>query len=128
MQQVADRLGKRSLVIVVSDLFTPINKVREGLARLRHDRHETIVLQILDRDELDFPFRQWSRFRGLEGERPMLLEPALMRKVYLDNFKAHRRGLEDACRSLGVEFFPFVTDQPLIASITQLLHRRAAGK
>jgi uncharacterized protein (DUF58 family) len=128
MHQVAERLGKRSLVIVVSDLFTPVNKVREGLARLRHDRHETIVLQILDRDEIEFPFRKWSRFRGLEGERAMLLEPALMRKVYIDNFKTHRRGLEEACRSLGVEFFPFVTDQPVIAAITQLLHRRAVGK
>jgi uncharacterized protein (DUF58 family) len=128
MHQVAERLGKRSLVIVVSDLFTPINKVREGLARLRHDRHETIVLQILDRDEIEFPFRKWSRFRGLEGERPMLVEPALMRRLYLDNFKAHRRGLAEACRQLGVEFFPFVTDQPVITSITQLLHRRAVGK
>ena len=128
MHQVAERLGKRSLVIVVSDLFTPINKVREGLARLRHDRHETIVLQILDRDEIEFPFRKWSRFRGMEGERPMLVEPALMRRLYLNNFKTHRRGLEEACRSLGVEFFPFVTDQPVIAAITQMLHRRAVGK
>lgn len=128
MQEVADRLGKRSLVIVVSDLFSPINKVREGLARLRHDRHETIVLQILDRDEIGFPFRKWSRFRGLEGEQAVLVEPALMRKVYLENFKAHRRGMEETCRSLGVELFPCVTSRSLIEAITQLLHRRAAGK
>src|SRR5205809_52476 len=66
MQDVADRLGRRSLVIAVSDVFTPVARLREGLARLRHDRHETIMLQVLDNDETEFPFRRWARFRGLE--------------------------------------------------------------
>ena len=125
IQDVADRLGKRSLVIVVSDLFTPLPRLREGLARLRHDRHETIALQVLHPDELEFPFRKWSRFRGLEGERPRLLEPAVARKTYLENFRRHRRGLEETCRALGVEFYSFVTDKPVIDSITTFLRRRA---
>jgi len=78
MHQVADRLGRRSLVILVSDLFAPVARLREGLARLRHERHEVIVLRVLDQDELDFPFRHWSRFRGLEGETPHLCEPAVV--------------------------------------------------
>ena len=126
MQEAADRLGRRSLVIAVSDCFAPITQLREGLARLRHDRHETILLQVLDRDEIEFPFRKWSRFRGLEGERPQLMEPAVVRRAYLDNFRRHRRGLEDACRVLGAEFYSFTTDKPLIDSITAFLHRRAA--
>ena len=127
MQEVADRLGRRSLVIVVSDFFTPVNKVREGLARLRHDRHETIVLQVLDRDEIEFPFRKWTRLRGMEGERAQLVEPARMRKLYLENFRAHRQGLDETCRALGMEFYSFVTEKPLIESVTRFLHRRAKG-
>jgi uncharacterized protein (DUF58 family) len=118
-------LGRRSLVIAVSDCFNPIPTLREGLARLRHDRHETIVLQVLDRDEVDFPFRKWSRFRGLEGERARLVEPALVRRVYLDNFRRHRQDLAETCRAMGAEFYSFVTDKPLIDSVTQFLHRRA---
>jgi uncharacterized protein (DUF58 family) len=125
MQEAADRLGKRSLLIAVSDCFAPVSKLREGLARLRHDRHETILLQILDRDEIEFPFRKWSRFRGLEGERPRLLEPAMARHLYLDNFRRHRKDLEENCRALGAEFYSFVTDKPLIETITTFLHRRA---
>lgn len=127
MHQVADRLGKRSLVVVITDAFTPMAPLRLGLARLQHDRNETILLQVLDRDELDFPFRTWSRFRGLEGEKPQLCEPALVRKVYLNNFKRHQDQLRDACRSLAVEFHSFVTDKPLIETITQFLQRRAFG-
>jgi uncharacterized protein (DUF58 family) len=125
MNDVAERLGRRSLVIAVSDCFNPTARLREGLARLRHDRHETIVLQVLDRDEVDFPFRKWSRFRGLEGERARLVEPALVRKVYLDNFRRHRQELAETCRAIGAEFYSFVTDKPLIDSVTQFLHRRA---
>jgi uncharacterized protein (DUF58 family) len=125
MQEAADRLGRRSLVIAVSDCFANVQTLREGLARLRHDRHETILLQVIDRDEMEFPFRKWLRLRGLEGERAQLVEPALIRRTYLNNFRAHRRSLEETCRSLGAEFYSFVTDKPLIDSVTSFLHRRA---
>jgi len=125
LQQAADRLGKRSLVILVSDLFTPVESLREGLARLRHDRHETILLRVLDSDEIEFPFRTWSRFRGLEGERARLLEPAVMRKVYLDAFDQHRRELERTCLLLGVEFYSLVSKTPVIDSVTAFLRRRS---
>jgi uncharacterized protein (DUF58 family) len=125
MHDVADRLGRRSLVIAVSDFFTPVQRLREGLARLRHDRHETILLRVLDRDEVAFPFRKWARFRGLEGEQPKLLEPAVVRKNYLENFRRHQRALEETCRALGVEYFSFATEKPVIDSITTFLRRRA---
>ena len=125
MHDVADRLGRRSLAIVVSDFFTPVPRLREGLARLRHDRHETILLQVLHPDEVEFPFRRWSRFRGMEGERPRLLEPAMVRKTYLDNFRRHRRELEETARASGAEFYSFTTDRSLIDSITAFLRRRA---
>jgi uncharacterized protein (DUF58 family) len=125
-QLAADRLGRRSLVIAVSDVFTPAERLREGLARLRHDGHEAIVLQVLHRDEVEFPFDRWSRFRGLEGERPALCEPAVMRNVYLENFRRHRQAVGEACRTTGAEFDSFTTDRPVIDSITRFLHRRRA--
>lgn len=125
IKQVADRLGRRSLVVVVSDCFAPASKLREGLARFRHDHHEIILLQVLDRDEMEFPFKTWARFRGLEGEKPLLQEPAMVRRAYLQNFRRHRHELEETCRTLGAEFYSFVTDRPLIDAITSFLHRRS---
>ena len=80
---------------------------------------------MLDRDEVEFPFRKWARFRGLEGERARLLEPAVVRKSYLDNFRRHRRELEETCRALGAELYCFGTERPVIDSITMFLRRRA---
>jgi uncharacterized protein (DUF58 family) len=124
LRALADRIGRRSLVIIVSDFFTPAPRLLEGLARLRHARHEVIALRVLDRDEIDFPFRRWSRFNGLEGERPYLCEPAMVRKRYLDSFQAHTRQLHDGCRSAGVELHTFMTDKPMDDALANFLVRR----
>jgi uncharacterized protein (DUF58 family) len=128
MHDVAERLGRRSLVIVISDLFSPIALLREGLAHLRHDRHEVLVLRVLDSDELTFPFKNWSRFRGLEGERPQLCESAMIRKTYLQNFAEHARSTDESLRSMMIESETFVTDKPLADALTSFLHRRENRK
>jgi uncharacterized protein (DUF58 family) len=124
MHEAANHLGRRALVMLVSDLFTPVQTLREGLARLGHDRHEVIVLRVLDRDEIEFPFKNWARFRGMESEKPQLVDPAVVRKNYLANFEKHREETEAACGAAGAYFATIPTDQPLLEAITQFLHRR----
>lgn len=124
IHETADRLERRALVIVISDLMVPSSLFREGLAHLRHDRHEVIALRVLDRDEIDFPFRNWTRFRGLEGERASLCEPSLVRRSYQENQKRHARELDEACRSLRAELRTFVTDKSLVDSLAAFLHHR----
>lgn len=125
LHEAADRLDRRSLVVVISDFFAPTRELREGLAHLRHDRHEILAIQVMDVAEERFPFDTWSRFRGLEGETPLLIEPATLRKMYLDNLQTHQRQLTDDCRSLNVAFHTYRTDKPLGDWLTQLLHRRS---
>jgi uncharacterized protein (DUF58 family) len=124
MRESADRLGRRGLVIIVSDLLAPVESLRKGLARLRHDRHEVILLRVLHRDELEFPFRRWSRFRGMEAEAPRICEPGAMKEIYLENFNRHRKELEDSTRVMNAEIHTFVTDMPLGDAITGFLKRR----
>ena len=124
MRSTAERLERRALVIVISDLFAPARSIRQGLARLRHDRHEVIAMRILDRNEIEFPFRRWARFRGMEGETSILTETSLSRRTYQDNFRAHQRELEESFRALRAEFATFTTDKPLIETLTTFLRRR----
>jgi len=123
VERVADRLEKRSLIINVSDLFTNLANIRKAFARLNYDKHETLVLQVIDPDEQEFPFRNWMRFRGLEGEVPQLLEPAVARKTYLDNFHRHQREFVDSCRSMRVEHHLYLTDMPLADWLTRMISR-----
>ena len=124
VQEVADRLERRSLVIVLSDFFNPMARIRPALARLRHDRHEVIVMRVLDEDETTFPFRRWARFRGLEGEQSQVCEPALVRKRYLNGFRSHASQLEGLCRALHCELHTFLTSRALDAALTTFLQHR----
>lgn len=125
VQSIADRLGRRALIILISDFFSPLKSIREGFARLNYERHETVAIQVIDPDEQEFPFVNWCRFRGLEGEGPALAEPAIARKQYLDNFNRHQADLLEACRSMRIEYHRYRTDQSLPDWLLQMLSRRA---
>jgi uncharacterized protein (DUF58 family) len=123
--QVASRLGRRALVIIVSDFFSPTTQIRDALARLRHDRHELICLRVLHPDEQTFPFKNWSLFQGLEGERAYLAEPTLVRKAYLARFERHGRELITLCRSMSADLHVMTTNQPVADAVRNFLKARA---
>ena len=58
--------------MIVSDLFTDLDTVYDGLNRLRFLGHEVLVLQVLDRDELDLPFDGPTVFKDIEGDEELL--------------------------------------------------------
>ena len=124
MHDVAERMERRGLVVALSDFYLPAERVRSGLAHLRHERHEVVAVQVVHRDEEAFPFRTWSRFRGLEGEAPQTCEPALARQRYLENFTRHRRAIADACQALRIPFQHRRTDTGVLDAIRALLTRR----
>jgi uncharacterized protein (DUF58 family) len=128
MHDAADRLEKRSLIVVLSDFFSPIDRIRGGIARLRHEGHEIIAMQVIDPDELEFPFRGFGRFRGLEHEAPALRDTSLLRQRYLENFRRHQQDLEQACRTAGVEFTRIEIDRPMDDVLIAFLRRRAMAR
>lgn len=125
LHDTAERLERRALVVVLSDLYENADKLRGGLAHLRHERHEVIVLQVVDRDELEFPFGTWTRFKGMEGERPHLCEPALMQKAYKEAYGQHQRAIREMCLAMRVDVQQMVTDKPLLDALRMLVSRRA---
>lgn len=121
---VAERLERRSLVIIISDLLLPIAALRLGLARLKHGRHELLVVRTLHPDETAFPFQNWFRFAGLEAEKPQLLEASLVKARYLANFEKHRLELIQAVRATGADLVTCQTNVPLIDSIVSIIRRK----
>lgn len=124
MHWTTERLDRRALVIIVSDFFSPLDHLKAGLAHLGHDGHEVMALQILDEDELTFPFRHWTLLSGLEGEAAALSEPAMVRQGYLDNFNRHQEELSTLCASRGVRYRRMITRDPVIQSLIEMLNPR----
>ncbi len=120
------RLTRRSLVVLVSDLFDDPAHLEKGLARLHHRHHDVIILQVMDPAELDFNFREASEFVGLEGEGKLPLDPAALRDSYLDIVQDHLRGIERVARKFDYDYLLLKTDEALGPPLSHFLAKRSA--
>ena len=127
LDDVADRVGRRCMVVVISDLFDDAAEILAGLKHLRYRRNETLVFNVWDPAELTFPFAGPTRFEGLEATDTLLTEPRLLRRRYLaevEHFIAHlRRG----CREMQVDYEVFDTAGALDTAISAYLATRSTS-
>jgi uncharacterized protein (DUF58 family) len=123
--QVTAKLVRRSLVVLVSDLFDEPESYERGLAKLRHRRHDVIVLQTLDATELSFPYRNPSQFIGLENEGRLNLDPAALRDAYLKALGQHLQKMEQITRRFGFDYLLIDTSTDLAPALSHFLARRA---
>ncbi|MDP6442692.1 MAG: DUF58 domain-containing protein [Pirellulaceae bacterium] len=123
--EVAPKLPRRGMLILISDCFCDASKLLRSLASLRHANHEVLIFQIWDRDELEFPFRGWTKFECLEkAGAEQLVDPAHLRTIYLDNLARFRDELERGCRRHRISLIPTVTDEPYADSLANYLIAR----
>lgn len=128
LHDVAGRLKRRGIVVVVSDCLADLRLLARGLAHLRAAGQDVVVVQVLDRDELEFPFDGMVRFEGLEGGDPLLCHPRSLRHDYLAELHRHQAGLDAACRGARIDLVVASTATPPDHAITAWLHRREAGR
>lgn len=85
---------RRSVILFFSDLLEPSEEVALGFKQLRFHGHEVLMFQVLDRDEIDFPFTEPKIFEDLEDGRRRVVSPVAVREKYRERFgqfmEAHR--------------------------------------
>lgn len=121
---LAERLKKRGVVVVLSDFFDDVPALLKGLKHLRHRRHEVILFHVLDPAELDFPFRQPTLFKGLEELPELLADPRALRKAYLAEFERFVHELRLGCRAHRIDYVQMRTDQTLDLALSSYLTSR----
>jgi uncharacterized protein (DUF58 family) len=125
LEGVAQRVQRRGLVILISDLFDSAAEVLKAIGVLRRLGHEVIVFQIWDADELEFKFGQWSRFENPESSEDfLLLDPATVRASYLQNLQVFRQELADGCKKNATDLLMLRTDEPMSVTLRQYLTTR----
>ncbi len=121
---LAERLKKRGIVLILSDLFDDVASMMAGLKHFRHRRHEVILFHVLDPAELDFPFRQTTLFRGMEQLPDVLTDPRALRKAYLEEFQRFVYSVKRGCRAQRIDYVQMRTDQPLDVALSSYLASR----
>ena len=124
LHELAGTFTKRGVVILISDLFDDVKALAAGLKHLRHQRHDVVVLQVLDAAELDFPFRRPMLFRGLEQATKVVADPAALRKTYLAELQRHVEAVQRLCRESEIDYRLARTDQPFDVTLSSFLSSR----
>jgi uncharacterized protein (DUF58 family) len=123
--QLVPKIHRRGLLIILSDCFGNVSELMSALAHFRHARHDIIIFQIWDPDELEFPFKQWTRFDSLEAEEDKrLIDPVQLRSVYMENLDKFRKDLKEGCHRHRIDLVPVTTDKPYAETLAYYLAKR----
>ena len=121
---LAERLGRRGVVVIISDLFDDVHAMLAGLKHLRHRRHDVVVLHVLDPAEIDFPFQQVTMFKGLEALGDVVTEPRSLQAAYRREIQSFVKRIRAGCRARQIDYVTIRTDQPLDAVLRTFLSAR----
>ena len=124
LHEMAERISKRGLVIVISDLFDNFESVISGLKHFRHNKQEVIVFHVLDRQEEQFQFDSRSKFRDLETGETITTEPWQIRSDYKLLLDRVRNQYRKECSNRKIDYVPLFTDQSLDLALNEYLRKR----
>ena len=122
--ELAERLKRRALVVVMSDLFDDAPELLSALKHFRHKKHEVVVFQTLDRAELTFPFDDVTRIEDLETRREVTSDPRALRKAYLEELGAFLAAVRQGCLDAQIDYALADTSQPFDQFLGTYLARR----
>jgi uncharacterized protein (DUF58 family) len=122
--QVAERLRRRGIVVVISDLYDEPSKVMNGLRHLALRGNDVIVFQILDPAELRFDFPSAAQFVDMETRAEMHVIPDYVRQEYRKLLRNQISENEKECRKDRMDFSLIDTSLPLDSALFSYLVRR----
>ena len=128
IDEIAERIPPRGLVVVISDLFTPdVDALLKALHHFHYRKHEIIVLHTMAEEELHFDFDGHVHFDNLEGPEELLLDAKAVRAGYLEQVNAFLKKVGDGVRRMGADYVPMNTKVAFDRNLVDYLARRRSG-
>jgi uncharacterized protein (DUF58 family) len=124
LHALAEMIGRRGLIVVLSDLFDDAHAIFQAIAHFRKKMHDVILLQILDPWELELPMSRLAEFIDLETGDKLEIDPALARTAYKAELQKDIDIARERCAMLNVDYRLVSTAQPYDDFIQQYLADR----
>ena len=120
----ADRIHRRGLIFVLSDLLDDQDAVMRGLAHFRQKQHDVIVFHILDDAELNLPYDQITTFRDMETGDQIRVSPRDMKRDYADRIASFIQSYRKACFDSNIDYAQINTATPCATFLAAYLNQR----
>jgi len=124
MRKIVELLGRRGIVVLISDLYEEPESVADAVRALRYAGNDVIVFHLLDPTELTFPFDAAQSFEDLETGERIPVVPDELRERYREMVEAHVSALRTLLRADRIDYAMFDTSQPLDHALFHLLSER----
>ncbi|QOV89829.1 DUF58 domain-containing protein [Humisphaera borealis] len=124
LHALSERLPRRTLVILISDLWTEPDEFIKALQHLRHRKHQAMVIHLLDRAELDLPYDRMVTLEDLETKERLQINPADVRENYKQQIGEYLTKIRRVCADTDVEYHDLFVEEAYDKALVKLLARR----
>jgi uncharacterized protein (DUF58 family) len=125
LHELAERVKRRGLIVLCSDLMDRPEEVLSGLQHFRHRNHEVIVFHILDPDEVEFPYTDTRTFVDMESGERLTTEPWEIARRYRERLEAWSDFYRRNCRERLIDYVRLDTRTPFDRALLAYLEKRA---
>jgi uncharacterized protein (DUF58 family) len=124
LNSIAERIKRRGLVIIFSDLFDNQDAVINSLKHFRYKKNEVIVFQVLDPLEMDFAIDSPTIFKDMETNNELLSQPLSVIQSYKEAVSMFIDKYKKACRSNNIDYVLISTKTPFDTALLEYLNKR----
>ncbi len=124
LQRIGESLRRRSLVVLISDLYAPVELLLPAIDQLRHRGNDLIVFHLLDPLELNLELGDVTSVEDLESGSQMPIAAAQLQQEYRQLLQAHQAELERRLGANQIDYIFTDTSQPLDSVLYRYLSDR----
>ncbi len=124
LHQIAERAPRRSLFVLISDLWLEPEALTRALQHARYKRHQLMILHLLDRAEIDLPYDRQVTLQDLETDERIEVDANDLRAGYKQQVEDYLNRVRKACSNADAEYHRLFVDVPYDRALLALLSRR----
>jgi len=126
LHEASERLGRRGVVVLVSDFYEEPERLASAFQHLRFRGHDVIAFHVLDRNEAEFDFDDAVLLlEDAETGEQLPVLPDVVAGGYRERMAAHLEALRRTAAANRVDYELVRTDSPLDFALFSFLSRRA---
>lgn len=104
LHAVAEKVPRRGLIVILSDLFCDPDKFSDALQHLRYRKHDVVVFHLMDPQEIDFDFERPHRFVDMEDGSTIVAEPTLIADEYREIVQKFLVDTKKRCHDANADY------------------------
>lgn len=124
LHEMAERISRRGLVVLISDLMDDPEEVMDALKHFRHRQHEVVVFHVLDPHEIEFPFQEEVAFVDMETNEELMTHPWEVAKEYRKRLAEWSENYKTLCLQNRIEYERLSTSTPFDVALMSYLEKR----